>query len=207
MRRRVTPGICPGANPARTRHQCVRRIAISVRSSIGALPSAKACNSCRQSEIIESGARLSVVVQKLRQPVSSILVAGSIQTFRKPIGVEKQRVAFVHLNSTDRKTLAAKNAHRQTRRLDAGDSCLPEPTTAAGGRRCRFPLRHWYLPGRKPASRIASARVLSQKTRLARSTICSSGRLIEISVRNIACRWAISIEAATPLPETSPSTK
>lgn len=62
-----------------------------------------------------------VRVQELRHPFRAILVARSVQTLRKPIGVEKQSVTLAHVNSIHRKTLSAKYANRKTRRRNAGD--------------------------------------------------------------------------------------
>ena len=44
-------------------------------------------------------------------------------------------------------------------------------------------------------------------SRLARVISWSSGRVVSISACSVARRWAISIEAATPFPETSPIMK
>jgi len=46
-----------------------------------------------------------------------------------------------------------------------------------------------------------------RKTRFAASTIRCSGRLALAKLRNVACKWLMSMEAATPFPETSPNRK
>jgi hypothetical protein len=47
--------------------------------------------------------------------------------------------------------------------------------------------------------------VLSQNSRLACSTSVCSGNFCPASDRNVACKWLINIDAATPFPDTSPS--